>query len=269
MSWNSNAGYDYGVNTFSPEGRLFQVEYAISSIKLGSTALGIQTADGVILASEKRLTSPLLVPDSIVKISEIDAHIACAVSGLQSDARTLVDHCRRASQDHWFVHDEKMQVRSIAQSISDLSLGFGEGKKNKMSRPYGCSLLLGGVDDVEGAVLYHTDPSGTFTKYKAKSIGAGPFALFGLAYVRLVLLILVFAGMEAARSALQEDYDSSMTLEAAETLALNVLKQVMKEKISSSNVEVVSVTTEGIHKYTQEEIDAIIERLAANPLHDE
>ena len=74
--------YDRGPNTFSPEGRLFQVEYAIEAIKLGSTAIGIQTSEGVILAVEKRITSPLMEPTSIEKIVEIDAHIACAFSGM-------------------------------------------------------------------------------------------------------------------------------------------------------------------------------------------
>lgn len=98
--------YDRGVNTFSPEGRLFQVEYAIEAVKLGSTAVGIQTKHGVILASEKRLTSSLLEPVSIEKIMEIDAHIGAAVSGLTGDARTLIDHARVEAQNHTFTFDE-------------------------------------------------------------------------------------------------------------------------------------------------------------------
>lgn len=79
--------YDRGVNTFSPEGRLFQVEYAIEAIKLGSTAIGISTSEGVVLAVEKRITSPLMEPTTIEKIVEVDRHIACAVSGLMADSR--------------------------------------------------------------------------------------------------------------------------------------------------------------------------------------
>lgn len=79
--------YDRGVNTFSPEGRLFQVEYAIEAIKLGSTAIGICTSEGVVLAVEKRITSPLMEPTTIEKIVEVDRHIACAVSGLMADSR--------------------------------------------------------------------------------------------------------------------------------------------------------------------------------------
>lgn len=92
--------YDRGVNTFSPEGRLFQVEYALEAIKLGSTAVGIHTKQGVILAVEKRITSPLLEPKSVEKLVEIDDHIACAFSGLTADARTLVEHARVETQQH-------------------------------------------------------------------------------------------------------------------------------------------------------------------------
>lgn len=82
--------YDRGVNTFSPEGRLFQIEYAIEAIKLGSTAIGISTSEGVVLAVEKRITSPLMEPTTIEKIVQVDAHIACAVSGLMADSRYVL-----------------------------------------------------------------------------------------------------------------------------------------------------------------------------------
>lgn len=93
--------YDRGVNTFSPEGRLFQVEYAIEAIKLGSTAVGIRTPHGVVLAVEKRITSVLLEPASIEKIVEIDSHLGCALSGLIADSRTMIDHARIEAQNHW------------------------------------------------------------------------------------------------------------------------------------------------------------------------
>ncbi|KAJ1866933.1 proteasome component pup2, partial [Coemansia sp. RSA 486] len=92
--------YDRGVNTFSPEGRLFQVEYAIEAIKLGTTAIGIRTNSGVILAVEKRVNSSLLVADSIEKILEIDNHVACAMSGHTADSRTMIEHARVEAQSH-------------------------------------------------------------------------------------------------------------------------------------------------------------------------
>ncbi|KAH9553315.1 hypothetical protein CY35_08G001600 [Sphagnum magellanicum] len=164
--------YDRGVNTFSPEGRLFQVEYAIEAIKLGSTAVGLKTKQGVILAVEKRITSPLLEPSSVEKIMEIDEHIGCAMSGLTADARTLVEHGRVETQNHRFSYNEPMSVESTTQALCDLALRFGEGDEESMSRPFGVSLLIAGHDD-NGPCLYHTDPSGTFWQCNAKAIGSG------------------------------------------------------------------------------------------------
>merc|ERR1719379_969149 len=118
--------YDRGVSTFSPEGRLFQVEYAIEAIKLGSTAVGITTKEGVVLAVEKRIISPLVEPSSIEKVLEIDLHMGCAMSGLTADARTLVDHARVEAQNHWFTYNERIPVESCVHAISDLALDFAD-----------------------------------------------------------------------------------------------------------------------------------------------
>ncbi|NXF84935.1 PSA5 protein, partial [Eubucco bourcierii] len=190
-----------GVNTFSPEGRLFQVEYAIEAIKLGSTAIGIQTSEGVCLAVEKRITSPLMEPSSIEKIVEIDSHIGCAMSGLIADAKTLID-----------------KARVETQAVSNLALQFGEedADPGAMSRPFGVALLFGGVDE-KGPQLFHMDPSGTFVQCDARAIGSAS---------------------EGAQSSLQEVYHKSMTLKEAIKSSLVILKQVMEEKLNATNIEV-------------------------------
>jgi len=244
--------YDRGVNTFSPEGRLFQVEYAIEAIKLGSTAIGIQTAEGIVLAVEKRVTSPLLVNTSIKKLAKLDKHIGCAMSGLVADARTLIDHARVETQQHWFTYNEVMKTESCVQSISDICLGFGEGG---MARPFGVAFLIGGCDE-NGPALYHTDPSGTYSQCYAKAIGSGS---------------------EGAQSQLQEQYNKSMKLHEAQKLALECLKQVMEEKIAANNIEVCVLKPfpdgEGdsqkgygeFHLLTEEENNAILENLSDDP----
>jgi len=237
--------YDRGVNTFSPEGRLFQVEYAIEAIKLGSTAVGIQTKDGCVLAVEKRLTSPLLDPASVEKIAEIDSHVGAAMSGLVADARTLVDHARVEAQNHTFTYDEPVGVEALTQAVCDLALSFGEGQdgdsSKRMSRPFGVALLLAGYDDLEGPQLFFSDPSGTFVRYKAKAIGAGS---------------------EGAQSNLSESYNENMTMEETEELALSTLKQVMEETISTENVELARVVEgKGFHIATAEEVGLVLERL--------
>jgi len=230
--------YDRGVNTFSPEGRLFQVEYAIEAIKLGSTCIGITTSEGVVLAVEKRVTSPLIEPRSIEKILEVDTHIGCAMSGLIADSRTMIDKARVEAQNHWFTYNERMSVESVTQAVSNLALAFGDDDfDGAMSRPFGVALLFAGVDE-SGPQLYHMDPSGTFIQYNAKAIGSGS---------------------EGAQQSLQDVYHKSLTLKEACTHALTILKQVMEEKLSDTNVELCTVTPDKLfHMYDKDELQAVI-----------
>lgn len=234
--------YDRGVNTFSPEGRIFQVEYAIEAIKLGSTAIGLQTSEGVVLAVEKRVTSPLIEPASIEKIFEVDTHIGCAMSGLIADSRTMIDRARVEAQNHWFTYNEKMSIESVTQSVSNLALQFGDddAEAGAMSRPFGVALLFAGIDE-KGPRLFHMDPSGTFIQYDAKAIGSGS---------------------EGAQQALQEVYHKSMTLKEACKHALTILKQVMEEKLNSTNVEMATVIPEkNFHMFSKEELEDVIKEI--------
>ena len=197
---------------------------------------------------------------------EIDTHIGAAVSGpdlftyepihsfiyslliklinlgLIGDGRTLVDHARVEAQNHRFTYNEPIGVEALTQSMCDLALGFGESRKKeekKMSRPFGVALLIAGYDD-RGSQLYFSDPSGTFNQYKAKAIGSGS---------------------EGAQSTLQDKYKDGMNIREAEDLACEILKQVMEEKINNLNVEFASVTANGFHIYTSDELDTVIRRM--------
>lgn len=231
--------YDRGVNTFSPEGRLFQVEYAIEAIKLGSTAIGMQTKEGVVLAVEKRVQSQLMVPTVTDKIVEIDTHVGCASSGLMADSRTMVDRARVSALNHWFLYDEKMSVESITQAVSNLAIQFGDSDSDgqAMSRPFGVALLIAGFDAKLGYQLFHMDPSGTYVQCDAKAIGSG---------------------CEAAQQSLEEAYHKEIKLQDGVKVLLNILHQVMEDKVSSSNIEVATVTKEGFHMYTKAELESLL-----------
>ncbi|ORM42339.1 Proteasome subunit alpha type-5 [Babesia sp. Xinjiang] len=237
--------YDRGVNTFSPEGRIFQVEYALGAIKLGSTALAIATDEGIIFASEHRVSSPLMESISLEKIMEIDRHIGCTMSGLIADARTLIDHGRSECANHTFVYNEPMAIRSCVDAIADLALEFSDifdtKKKKTMSRPFGVALLVGGVDD-EGPAIWCVDPSGTSIKYRAAAIGSA---------------------QEGAETILQERYREDMTLRDAELLVLEVLRQVMKDKMTTKNIEMarISIEDKQYREYTEEELSSVIQSL--------
>ncbi|KAI5284341.1 proteasome component pup2 [Ascosphaera aggregata] len=238
--------YDRGINTFSPEGRIFQVEYSLEAIKLGSTAIGVATSEGVVLGVEKRVTSTLLETSSVEKIVEIDNHIGCAMSGLQADARSMIEHARVECQMHAFNYNEPLGVESCTQAICDLALRFGEGAEGEesvMSRPFGVALLIAGYDE-DGPQLYHAEPSGTFYRYDAKAIGSGS---------------------EGAQAELQSEYHKSLTLAEAETLVLKTLKQVMEETLDEKNVQLASVTREkGFRIYNDEEMGRAVATLGSN-----
>ncbi|CRK99908.1 CLUMA_CG013211, isoform A [Clunio marinus] len=231
--------YDRGVNTYSPEGRLLQVEYAIEAIKLGSTAIGISTNEGIVLVVEKRITSPLMEPSKVEKIFEVDRHIGCATSGLMADSRTLLERARVEAQNHWFVYNEPMYVESCARSVSNLAIQFGDSDDSgsAMSRPFGVAILFAGIDNGVPH-LYHMDPSGTLLRYNAKAIGSGS---------------------EGAQQNLEELFSPTLTLKEAVVKALETLKQVMEEKLSSTNVEVMTMTPKDLfYMYTKEEVEAVI-----------
>lgn len=215
-------------------------------MQLGSTAIAVRTNHGVVMAVEKRITSNLLEPSSIEKVAEVDTHVGVAMSGLTADARTLIDHARVESQQHRFTYNEPMPVESMTQSLCDLALKFGEDEGDDdgggMSRPFGVALLVAGWDDEHGPVLFHTDPSGTFVQYKAKAIGSGS---------------------EGAQTSLEESYREDMSLEEAEVLALTTLKQVMEEKVTSTNVDIARVAPTW-HMYSQEEVEGVMGRLSSS-----
>ncbi|NXE43518.1 PSA5 protein, partial [Ptilorrhoa leucosticta] len=212
--------------------------------QLGSTAIGIQTSEGVCLAVEKRITSPLMEPSSIEKIVEIDSHIGTEMGSGHGgsyfgNVGIMGIFIWIFLQNHWFTYNETMTVESVTQAVSNLALQFGEedADPGAMSRPFGVALLFGGVDE-KGPQLFHMDPSGTFVQCDARAIGSAS---------------------EGAQSSLQEVYHKSMTLKEAIKSSLVILKQVMEEKLNATNIELATVEPGmKFHMYTKEELEEVI-----------
>ena len=161
--------YDRAITVFSPDGRLFQVEYAREAVKRGTTTVGIKYKTGVILIVDKRISSRLIEPESIEKIFEIDGHLGCATSGLVADARALIDRARLDAQINEITYNEKIQVKTLVKRICDFKQTYTQYGG---VRPFGTALLIAGVDDT-GPRLFSTDPSGALMEYKASSEGSG------------------------------------------------------------------------------------------------
>ncbi|MBS3150740.1 archaeal proteasome endopeptidase complex subunit alpha [Candidatus Woesearchaeota archaeon] len=159
-------GYDRTSTMFSPDGRLLQVEYAKKTVRQGTTAIGMACKDGVLLIADKRFSDPLVISDSIEKVSPIDDHIQATGSGILSDARILIDYARTFAQKHRVTYDSPVDVLSVVKSLCDIKQSYTQFGG---ARPFGVSLLVAGVNDSND--LYVTDPTGIFFQYKATAIG--------------------------------------------------------------------------------------------------
>jgi proteasome alpha subunit len=161
-------GYDRTIAVFSPDGRLFQVEYAKEAVKKGTTSLGLTFKNGVILATVKQ-SMDLAVTKTTEKLFKIDDHIGAVAAGLLADARVLVNQLRIRAQINRITYEEPIDVWSLARSLGDrmqvstLYAGL---------RPFGVSFLIGGVDST-GPHLIESDPSGMLFEWLAYSIGRG------------------------------------------------------------------------------------------------
>ncbi|MFH1257744.1 MAG: archaeal proteasome endopeptidase complex subunit alpha [Candidatus Micrarchaeota archaeon] len=214
----SQAQYDRAITVFSPDGRLFQVEYAREAVRTGTPCVGIVTKDAVILAAHKRLGSSLIVPESHEKIFQIDKHIVAASSGLIADARKLVDFARLEAQRHRIVFGTEIPIESLAKKIGDQIQTFTQYAG---VRPYGVSLLIAGMDG--SFKLYETDPSGALFEYRATGIGSGK---------------------KPVEEFFEKEYADSITYPEGLKLALKALKKSVEEKLSPSNVDVAVITKE-------------------------
>jgi proteasome alpha subunit len=226
-------GYDRAITVFSPDGRLYQVEYAREAVKRGTTAVGIKAKDGVVLIVDKRVSSKLLEASSIEKIFKIDEHIGVASSGLVGDARSLVDRARVECQINRVSYDDPIEVETLAKKLCDHMQTLTQYGG---IRPYGTALLIAGVSDGD-CRLFETDPSGTLLEYKATGIGIGrPAAMkvFEEEYnpeseIKDVILL----GLKALHSATEGKFDVDTVEIGVIGRAIPVFRKMSKEEVAT------------------------------------
>ena len=230
-------GYDRAITVFSPDGRLYQVEYAREAVKRGTTAVGIKCSEGVVLIVDKRVTSRLLEPVSIEKIFKIDTHIGVASSGLVGDARSLVDRARVESQINRVSYSEPINVETLAKKLCDHMQTYTQFGG---ARPYGTALLIAGVSDGE-ARLFETDPSGTLLEYKATGIGTG---------------------RPAVMKVFEDEYREEADFAGAIVLGIKALHAATEGKLDVSAIEigVVSIATREFRKLEKDEVKSYVDQ---------
>ncbi|MDO8634140.1 MAG: archaeal proteasome endopeptidase complex subunit alpha [archaeon] len=164
---SQTAGYDRTATMFSPDGRLYQVEYASKIVTQGTIGVALKYADGVVFGADKNIASRLVVPASIEKVFKIDDHIGAVSAGLVGDARRLIQIARQKSQENRSYYDEAIGVETLVKEISGISQIFTQYAG---MRPFGVSFIIGGVDST-GFRLFETEPSGALAEYSAIAIG--------------------------------------------------------------------------------------------------
>jgi len=211
-------GYDRAITVFSPDGRLYQVEYAIETVRRGTIAVGIKSKDGIVIAVEEK-PRKLQISDVAQKIFQIDDHVGIAAAGYIPDARSQVDNARFFSQSNKLIYDEPVEVETIAKHLADQSQQFTQYAG---VRPFGVSLILGGVVN-KNPSLFLTDPSGTYISYEAIAIGSGS---------------------DQVNDFLEKTYTNDLSLDDTGALAVAAIYLSSEEKEETSHIRMAHITTE-------------------------
>lgn len=167
----TGAGYDLSVTTFSPDGRVFQVEYAGKAVENSGTSVAICCKDGIIFAVEKFLLSKMLVPGTNKRIFPVHRHAGMSIAGFVADARQIVARAREEAQQYKNAYNEEIPPEVLAER---LGLFMHAYTLYWSIRPFGCSVLLGCVDkDTKKPSLFCIDPAGLCFKYSGTAVGKG------------------------------------------------------------------------------------------------
>ena len=224
--------YDRAITVFSPDGRLFQVEYALETVNKGATIVGIACAEGVVLGAEEKIESKLQDTEYSWKIFEVDSHVGAAVVGLGSDARILIDQARVSAQGNRLTYDEPIDIEMITKRICDIKQLYTQ---HAGVRPFGVSIIFGGTDKT-GSRVFSTDPSGSYRAYKAVAVGIGK---------------------ETVENILKEEYKENMSLEETTKLCIKCLVKSLEAKGETPRVKisVIPTATKRFRMLTDEEIE--------------
>jgi len=230
--------YDRGITIFSPDGRLYQVEYAREAVKRGTASVGVRTADGVVLAAEKRPHSSLMEAESVEKLHKADDHVGIASAGHVADARQLIDLARRQAQVNRLRFGEAIGVETLTKGITD---HIQQYTQTGGARPFGVALIVGGVEDGEPR-LYETDPSGTPYEWQALAVGADRGEIEGF---------------------LEDEYEKEMDLDGGIDLALRALATANDDELSPSGLGLgtVDVESEQYRKHDTDDVERYLDEL--------
>jgi len=228
-------GYDRAITMFSPDGRLLQVEYAIKTVRIGNTAMGLVCKDGVLLVTDKRINDKLIVATAIEKIFMIDDHIIATAAGILSDARVLIEKAQHKAQENRITFDSPVDTLTVVKDMCSLKQVCTQSGG---LRPFGVSLLVAGIDE-DGFKLFRTDPTGLYYQYRATVIGEGESEIIEI---------------------LHKEYKETMTINQGLKLSVNAIKKFLGEDFDLNRIDAAYIDskTKTMKKLSKEEIEKII-----------
>jgi proteasome alpha subunit len=226
--------YDRAITVFSPDGRLFQVEYALETVNRGATIIGIACSEGVVLGAEEKIETKLQDTNFAWKLYAVDDHLGAAVVGLGSDARILIDQARIYAQSNRLMYDEPIDVEIMTKRVGDVKQLYTQ---HAGVRPFGVSIIFGGVDKT-GSRVFTTDPSGSYRGYKAVAVGIG---------------------RETVEGILKEEYREDLNLSEAVKLAIKSLTQALKARGEPKRIKIsiIPSDTKKLRALSDKEIENI------------
>jgi len=211
--------YDRAITVFSPDGRLFQVEYALETVNRGATIIGVVCPEGVVLGAEEKIETRLQDTNFTWKIYGVDDHLGAAVVGLGSDARILIDQARIYAQSNRLTYDEPIDVEIMTKRVGDVKQLYTQ---HAGVRPFGVSIIFGGIDKT-GPRVFATDPSGSYRGYKAVSVGIS---------------------RETVEGILMEEYRDDITLDEAIKLVAKCLTRALEARGEPKRIKISIVPSE-------------------------
>lgn len=206
-------GYDRAITIFSPDGRIYQVEYAFEAVRRGWTTIGLKSRAGAAVVVEKRKISPLIDFSAVQKIFKIDDHIGVSFAGIASDGRILIDYARIVALRHRFLYDEPISVEYLAKQVCDVKQAYTQ---HAGVRPFGVAMIFIGVD-FKGPQLYMTEPSGRYMSYNAVALGERS---------------------QVVTEFLEKNYKYDIDLKSLIKLGVQALVKASEEKLTSENIEI-------------------------------
>ncbi|MEE9376628.1 MAG: archaeal proteasome endopeptidase complex subunit alpha [Candidatus Lokiarchaeia archaeon] len=238
MFGGTQRAYDRALTVFSPEGRLYQVEYALEAVRRGTLAVAVKSKDDVCIAAQIKVPTILMDADSIDKIFQVDQHIGVAISGLHADSRALINYSRVQAQSFRLTYDEPVRLNMLAKSIADLCQMYSQYGG---IRPFGCALFFIAID-AGGSQIYTTSPSGIYRSFKSYAIGTGE---------------------AITREYLIENYKEEMTFDELVNFTLKALKESIDEDATKENIRLAYIKSEDkkFHMCNKEEVEEFLSKL--------